>query len=449
MSPVKNVVSIVSAQGVVSLWLTFEDGTRKSYTVAPDHINHRKIVEKLKSRDFENLEILISPELATQVATEKAAEKVEKALTDSPTHLVGKAKIKDGVVYVNEVPVHNVVSQRIVELSSKGYPVEPVLRFLELVLMNPSSKSQEELYDFLANRNLPLTEDGHFLAYKRIRNDWKDIYSGKIDNSVGQTPSVPREAVDPDRSRKCSHGLHVGALEYVRWYGTGNPGTRVVICKVNPVDCVSVPRDHSHMKIRVCRYEVLYELPEGDRVALDRPLYSTNGDVFEDVDDWSEEYGEYDDVEDEYWTEGWDDDYESRSKDGLAYECIKRGLTKTRREGRDLGREKMIELLRAHDAANHNDPSGDEDPLLEEYLPEDDEVEVRVGEVWRFATPFCKTESEYYFAGGSNEDKVGTLVEVVNVNEFEVKYTPSLTNGPGGNGYQSVGTFVTHMVKVK
>jgi len=81
----------------------------------------------------------------------------------------------------------------------------------------------------------------------------------------------------------CSHGLHVGAIDYVKSYGCH--GDKVIICKVHPADVVSVPLDSAHQKVRCCGYEVVGEY-DGDLL----PAV---------VEDYSDEYNEYD-HEEEY-----------------------------------------------------------------------------------------------------------------------------------------------------
>lgn len=347
---------ILSASGVISLWLTTEDGQHLQFSIATDHPNHKEIVRKLKSKDYSDLETICQDPTREKAAARDLAKAVDNR-TSGP--LVGKAKLVNGVVFVNEVPVHNVVTERVIQLSKAGLPIEPVLRFLELMLQNPSSKAQEELYDFLANRNLPLTEDGCFLGYKRVREDWLDIYSGTINNSIGRIVEVPRGDVDPNRANECSRGLHVGALDYVRGYGNGG---HIVVVKVNPMDCVSVPQDHNHMKLRTCKYEVLYELPDnsasGDH-ALTQPVYSSSGERFTNA-------GEFADSEcesGEYWRENWNDLEESDevevrrlfnhwqtfTTDDLAAELKACGVTSNRQEGRDLGKTEMAMRLIALD----------------------------------------------------------------------------------------------------
>jgi hypothetical protein len=121
----------------------------------------------------------------------------------------------------------------------------------------------QELYTFLEHKNLPITEDGCFLAYKAVTSDYKDKWTQQIDNSVGETVSMQRRKVNDDCGMGCSDGLHCGALEYVEGYRSEHSGDRVVIVKVNPKDVVSVPTDCECQKVRTCEYQVIadYEGP--------------------------------------------------------------------------------------------------------------------------------------------------------------------------------------------
>jgi hypothetical protein len=103
---------------------------------------------------------------------------------------------------------------------------------------------------------LPITPDGHFLAYKKVKVDYKDCYSGTMDNSVGQVVEMERNRVDDDKDRTCSTGLHFCSREYLNHFG----GERVVIVKINPRDVVSIPADYNNTKGRACRYEVIDEI---------------------------------------------------------------------------------------------------------------------------------------------------------------------------------------------
>jgi hypothetical protein len=103
---------------------------------------------------------------------------------------------------------------------------------------------------------------------------------------------MPRFGVDDNCSVGCSNGLHVGAIDYVKSYG--GPGDKVVVCKVNPADVVSVPLDSEHQKVRCCRYEVVAEY---------------NGDLLPAVvDEYDEELDDYDDDE---MAQQWQSEFEN------------------------------------------------------------------------------------------------------------------------------------------
>lgn len=184
---------------------------------------------------------------------------------------------EDGKVFYCDREIHGCLVRRILELKESGLPIDDMVKFLENLMENPSNRSRDELYEFLEHENLPITEDGCFLAYKSVCEDFYSKSSGdlrlaqgetnecgQILNSVGQVVECYRNDVDDNRNNHCSHGLHVGALDYAGpggWFNSGSD--KVVIVKVNPKDVVSVPPDHSNQKVRVCCYEVIseYEVP--------------------------------------------------------------------------------------------------------------------------------------------------------------------------------------------
>lgn len=147
------------------------------------------------------------------------------------------------------------MNQRIVACAGEGKDPTFLFRFWENLQLNPSKRSVDQLWQFLAHLGIPVTEDGCFLAYKGVRSNWKDVYTGTIDNKVGAVVDYPRNKISDDPREACHEGLHVGAVSYARTFGGSD--NRVVICKVNPKDVVSVPYDYSCMKMRVCHYEVV------------------------------------------------------------------------------------------------------------------------------------------------------------------------------------------------
>jgi hypothetical protein len=260
----------------------------KSYQVLPDHLNYKMILEVLPTASADELLDMVD---------------IQKAVT---VYSQGLVEIKEGRVLYDNEEVHGSISKRILEFMSKGLPFQPLVNFLNNLMDNPSMQSQQELYDFLEHEHLPITEDGHFLAYKAVRSDYMDKYAGKFRNKVGDICKMTRSKVDDNRSIGCSQGLHAGALNYVASYGNVDSGDKIVIVKINPKDVVSVPSDCNHEKLRTCQYEVVGEY-QGE---LLKPLYSAN---FHE-DDYHDDEDEYDNDYD--W--GWNDDEEDIDDDFYA-----------------------------------------------------------------------------------------------------------------------------------
>lgn len=206
----------------------------------------------------------------------------------------GNVSIENGQVTFAGVPVHGALTIRILKMVSEGIDVSPWIRFMENVMANPLGMAKYELYEFIEKSDLPITSDGHFLAYKIVRENYFDIYTGMFDNSVGQVLTMNRASVDADRTRTCSVGLHFCSKNYLGNYGSAS-GSRVMIVKINPADVVSIPTDYDFAKGRTWRYEVVAEMPEGE--AKDY-LWSSVADVDyvdSDSEDWDDEWSEDED----------------------------------------------------------------------------------------------------------------------------------------------------------
>lgn len=284
----------------------------KAFHVAPTHPKYKELRALLTEKDNEQAFLALLN-----------AQETEKQLSDVSD---GKVTVKDGQVMFEGKPVHNAVSKRVLQSQVEGVPFVGLVRFMEKVSKNPSFRAAAELFDFLDNRDLPVTDDGDFLAYKAVQENYMDIYSGKIRNAVGDVVTMERGKVDDDRHNECSKGLHCGAMDYVTSYGGGN--SRIVIVKVNPADAVSVPTDSSFMKLRVCRYEVVAEYSGN----LTKSLYNEKAESlveefdededdfldkfdsaygYDDYDDYQDDDEDYSDVEDEDDEDNDGDNFES------------------------------------------------------------------------------------------------------------------------------------------
>ena len=168
----------------------------------------------------------------------------------------GMVEVVNGQVLYNGKPIHGVLVNKIVQMFEEGFDITPMVNFLKNLMLNPSKRAVDELYGFLEAGNMAITPDGCFLAYKKVRDDYRDCHSGKFDNSVGQVLSMPRNEVDDDKDRTCSYGFHFCSHSYLKHFG----GSRVMVLKINPMDVASIPSDYNLAKGRTCRYEVVGEL---------------------------------------------------------------------------------------------------------------------------------------------------------------------------------------------
>ena len=254
----------------------------KWYQVKPEHPNYDAILEALHGSEEEILKFL----------------DIGSSIQDYSS---GNVEVVAGAVKYDGEVVDNTLTRRIIEFMRQGLPFEPLTKLLENLMKNTSYQTRTQLYDFLEHKNLPITEDGCFLAYKAVNSNYMDKYTGSMDNSIGETVSIDRGKVDDNRDKGCSAGLHCGALDYVRDYGSEDSGDHIMIVKVNPMDAVSVPHDCQHQKLRVCQYQVVAEMEWSDE--LRKPLYSADG----------QEYQSFvqDDYDDEWFDEDWDEEVEA------------------------------------------------------------------------------------------------------------------------------------------
>ena len=170
----------------------------------------------------------------------------------------GQISVENGQLYFEGEPVDTTLAEKILELVSIGLDIDPWIKFAENVYANPFQESRDELYTFLERANLPITEDGCFIAYKKVDANYRDCHSGTFDNSVGQILEMAREDVDSNRNNHCSHGFHFCSETYLRHFG----GSHVMLVKINPKDVVSIPTDYDFAKGRTCRYAVVGEIDE-------------------------------------------------------------------------------------------------------------------------------------------------------------------------------------------
>jgi len=219
------------------------------YSFNKNHINYDLLLKAIDSGDNDNF-------IKYHDVGQGLQKSIDKHAIDKDIRL----SVKNGQVLCNGEVVNNFVCDRILEAFRTNGVYKNLVNFLKKLLNNPSRRAIEQLYSFLEHKGLPITDDGDFIAWKSVNKDYLDKYTGKINNSVGSIVEIARNKVDDDYNNECSHGLHVGCLEYSGpggWYN--KPDDKVLAVKVNPQDAVAVPADHNFTKLRVCRYEVIGE----------------------------------------------------------------------------------------------------------------------------------------------------------------------------------------------
>lgn len=240
----------------------------EAYTITKSHISYDKVLEAVKNGDWDVVKDIVDP---------------KKVIIN---YGKGNVSIQGDKMFWKGREFHNSLSSRMIRMYQEGFSIEPMIALMDNLMENTSYRAVNELYSFLERNNLPITSDGHILAYKRVNDDYMDVHSRSVPNKVATMFSdeeraampiktgnqeevivkinsegntvvkMPRNQVDDDKNRTCSAGLHFCSREYLGNFG----GSRIMILKINPRDVVSIPNDYGFSKGRTSRYQVIGEL---------------------------------------------------------------------------------------------------------------------------------------------------------------------------------------------
>lgn len=256
-----------------------------THTVNADHPNYTALKDALRQRDHALAERLVN---------------IRTVVEDFGG---GAVRVVGNQVFYQDNEIKGSVVDRILQMVREGFDAGPMMNFLDNLMKNPSKRAVDELYLFLEATNLPITPDGCFLAYKKVREDYRDFYTGKIPHRPANrmskaelaefpgtfgrvtvsiedgntTLSMSRNHVDDNRDRTCSDGLHFCSLSYLPEYHGGEG--RVMILKINPAHVVSIPSDYKNAKGRAERYQIAGERTDKETETTDHftsPVYSAN-----------------------------------------------------------------------------------------------------------------------------------------------------------------------------
>jgi len=241
----------------------------KSAAVSDSHPQYADILAALKTKDFTKARNLMKMGDTINEAAVQAFKGKKQRIT-----VVGGA-----VLYTNpdgsKQKLQGPLVDRIVDTVKAGgtqAAVKPLMLFMDNVMKNKRKDIREELYQFLESGKMPLTNDGCFLAYKRVKDNYKDVHSGTMDNSVGKLVAMEPSLVDTDRHNTCSVGLHFCSRSYLASFS----GARTMVVKVNPRNVFAIPTDYDNAKGRASEYYVVGECtgdPNKDEAFLSSFVY--------------------------------------------------------------------------------------------------------------------------------------------------------------------------------
>lgn len=257
-----------------------------THTLGAEHPNFQAARDAIKAKNFDQLSNLVN-----------IAKGIENFVGD-------KVRVENGSVYYGNEEVKGALVNRILSMMQEGFDATSMCKFLENLMRNPSKSAVDELYLWLEQTALPITEDGCFMAYKKVRSDYMDFYTGKVLNKPAAlmtdadleyiqtvqgnvtvsvedgvtTLSMPRNRVDDNRDRTCSYGLHFCSMSYLPCYYGGQG--RVLLVKIDPADVVSIPSDYDNAKGRAMRYQVVGEHTKNEQTeAYATPVATATGEA--------------------------------------------------------------------------------------------------------------------------------------------------------------------------
>jgi len=264
----------------------------KHRTIQVKSKNHRndvvKALEKYKKsqqteEDFKFLESFLAPIKRIGLESDNRLELDE---SENKLYLVGTS-----------TPIEPGLADKILDFLDHSLPIEPLIKFWESCLRNPHFVAVQELFHFLSSNDLPITDDGAFLGYKKLQftggynlpaefgelfvdtkgvvrhldggiaeqevansflsfvsqannPDMVDVYSRTIHQKIGDIIKIDRvQFNEEERRQACGYGLHAGSFKYS--FG----GDVRVLVKVFPEDVIAC--NPNEQKLRTCKYQII------------------------------------------------------------------------------------------------------------------------------------------------------------------------------------------------
>lgn len=221
---------------------------RQVHTVQRSAANANALIDELAKGESADLEVI-------------------KAMASVKNYIVylsqGRISLTDaGIQFMGEL-VNSYMTERIMRHHAEGVDVAPMLAFMDRVMNHPILGIQQDIYKWCEKGDMPFTAEGHIIAYKKVREDYRSYHSSPdgthLHHPIGGYVEMERSAVDPRRDNTCSTGLHFCSYDYLNAYQGANTG-RILILSIDPQDVIAIPTDYNQTKGRACRYRIIGEL---------------------------------------------------------------------------------------------------------------------------------------------------------------------------------------------
>lgn len=187
------------------------------------------------------------------------------ALADNRVFIQGKTfglvTVGSDAVWYKTTQLNGWLIDKLMRMIADDVDVTPWACLLDNLMKNPDPQVHERLPLFLEQANMPITKDGHFLAWRLVKDDYWDAHTGNtFECKPGTVIKMDRDHCDPDPHQTCSSGIHIAAFGYLGNYGLRSNDRRCMLVKTNPEHVVAVPTDYSNQKLRCCETLILREV---------------------------------------------------------------------------------------------------------------------------------------------------------------------------------------------
>lgn len=135
-----------------------------------------KLYKKVCSTDAEANDVFRKVLEAKENPTDEAIKAVRIFMNEKTRIIVMaglkelEADIENGEVYLAgfNTPIPSALVEIIKEYHENGFPLQPILNFWKLLMINPDTRVRTSLFNFISKHDFVLTDKGYMLVYKAV-----------------------------------------------------------------------------------------------------------------------------------------------------------------------------------------------------------------------------------------------------------------------------------------